>query len=204
MTTRRDTLHRMLAVTLAVGALGMVAPAGAAEPITVRIGFASVGADNRQFSGGSSAAVVHSERYLDQELRDRPEVKVEWYFFKGAGPAVNEAFANNQLDFALQGDLPQIIGRANGLKTKLGFTFRYSPAMLYMKEMVDQDFCGEPYIYNAYEQNSQWIDPQTPLRQAGVDGAGHRCRLRQFSARRPCREEHRGDHLHHQRRQSSL
>ena len=24
---------------------------------------------------------------------------------------------------------------------------------------------GEPYIYNAYEQNSQWIDPQTPLRQ---------------------------------------
>ncbi|MBD4988119.1 ABC transporter substrate-binding protein, partial [Xanthomonas citri pv. citri] len=37
----------------------------------------------------------------------------------GAGPAVNEAFANNQLDFALQGDLPQIIGRANGLKTKI-------------------------------------------------------------------------------------
>ena len=37
--------------------------------------------------------------------------------------------------------------------------------MLYMKEMVDQGFCGDPYIYNAYEQNSQWIDPQTPLRQ---------------------------------------
>lgn len=58
------------------------------------------------------------------------------------------------------------LARSKGLKTKLGFTFRYSPAMLYMKELVDQGFCGEPYIYNAYEQNSQWIDPQTPLRQA--------------------------------------
>jgi predicted dehydrogenase len=57
------------------------------------------------------------------------------------------------------------LARSQGLKTKLGFTFRYSPAMLYMKEMVDQGFCGDPYIYNAYEQNSQWIDPQTPLRQ---------------------------------------
>jgi predicted dehydrogenase len=57
------------------------------------------------------------------------------------------------------------IAREKGLKTKLGFTFRYSPAMLYMKEMVDQGFCGEPYIYNAYEQNSQWINPRTPLRQ---------------------------------------
>jgi predicted dehydrogenase len=58
------------------------------------------------------------------------------------------------------------LARSKGLKTKLGFTFRYSPAMLYMKELVDQGYCGEPYIYNAYEQNSQWIDPQTPLRQA--------------------------------------
>ena len=57
------------------------------------------------------------------------------------------------------------LAKSKGLKTKLGFTFRYSPAMLYMKELVDQGFCGEPYIYNAYEQNSQWIDPQTPLRQ---------------------------------------
>ncbi len=61
------------------------------------------------------------------------------------------------------------LARGKGLKTKLGFTFRYSPAMLYMKEMVDQGFCGEPYIYNAYEQNSQWIDPQTPLRQGDHD-----------------------------------
>jgi predicted dehydrogenase len=55
--------------------------------------------------------------------------------------------------------------RAAGLKTKLGFTFRYSPAMRYMKALIDEGFVGTPYIFNGYEQNSQWIDPRTPLRQ---------------------------------------
>ena len=57
------------------------------------------------------------------------------------------------------------LARKKGLKTKLGFTFRYSPAMQYMKELIDQDFVGTPFIFNGYEQNSQWLDPQTPLRQ---------------------------------------
>ncbi len=52
------------------------------------------------------------------------------------------------------------------LKTKLGFTFRYAPAVVYAKRLIDEGFVGEPYVLNAYEQNSQWIDPQTPLRQA--------------------------------------
>ncbi len=56
--------------------------------------------------------------------------------------------------------------REQGLKTKLGFTFRYSPAMRYMKTLIDQGYIGTPYIFNGYEQNSQWIDPQTPLRQS--------------------------------------
>jgi hypothetical protein len=109
------TIRRLFAATFACGLPGTAA----ADPLTVKIGFASVGADNRQFSGGSSAAVAHAEHYLDEELRDHPEVRIEWSFFKGAGPAVNEAFANNQLDFAIQGDLPEIIGRADGLKTKI-------------------------------------------------------------------------------------
>jgi predicted dehydrogenase len=54
---------------------------------------------------------------------------------------------------------------SRGLKTKLGFTFRYSPAMRYMKALIDDGFIGEPFIFNGYEQNSQWLDPQTPLRQ---------------------------------------
>lgn len=55
--------------------------------------------------------------------------------------------------------------RDRGLKTKLGFTFRYSPGVQYAKWLIDDGFVGEPYIFNGYEQNSQWIDPQTPLRQ---------------------------------------
>ncbi|MFD2836018.1 ABC transporter substrate-binding protein [Azotobacter vinelandii] len=46
-------------------------------------------------------------------------MKIQWHFFKGAGPAVNEAFANAQLDFAGLGDLAAIIGRASGLDTRL-------------------------------------------------------------------------------------
>jgi predicted dehydrogenase len=64
-----------------------------------------------------------------------------------------------------------------GLKTKVGFTFRYSPAVRYMKELIDQGWVGTPYIYNAYEQNSQWIDPQTPLRQAPSDLESDRIRV---------------------------
>ncbi len=52
-----------------------------------------------------------------------------------------------------------------GLRTKLGFTFRYSPGVLYAKSLIDGGFIGEPFIFNGYEQNSQWLDPNTPLRQ---------------------------------------
>jgi predicted dehydrogenase len=57
------------------------------------------------------------------------------------------------------------LARRQGVKTKLGFTFRYSPAMQHMKELIDQGFVGTPFIFNGYEQNSQWLDPQNPLRQ---------------------------------------
>src|ERR1022692_1255241 len=61
------------------------------------------------------------------------------------------------------------LARSKGLKTKLGFTFRYAPAVQYAKELIDTGFVGEPYIFNGYEQNSQWIDPATPLRQVSAD-----------------------------------
>ena len=58
------------------------------------------------------------------------------------------------------------LAKSKGLKTKLGFTFRYAPAIQYAKDLIDQGFVGVPYVFNGYEQNSQWIDPATPLRQA--------------------------------------
>jgi predicted dehydrogenase len=59
--------------------------------------------------------------------------------------------------------------RQRGLKTKVGLTFRYSPAMRYMRELVATGFIGTPFIFNGYEQNSQWLDPSTPLRQVDPD-----------------------------------
>jgi predicted dehydrogenase len=56
------------------------------------------------------------------------------------------------------------LARAKGLKTKVGFTFRYSPAVRYLKDMLARGDLGTPYIYNAYEQNSQWLSPRSPLR----------------------------------------
>jgi predicted dehydrogenase len=67
------------------------------------------------------------------------------------------------------------LAAAKGLKTKLGFTFRYSPGMRYMKALIDEGFIGEPFIFNGFEQNSQWLDPQNPLRQ--VDHTADQSRL---------------------------
>jgi predicted dehydrogenase len=61
------------------------------------------------------------------------------------------------------------LAKARGLKTKVGLTFRYSPAMRYMRELVATGFIGTPFIFNGYEQNSQWLDPQNPLRQVDPD-----------------------------------
>ena len=61
------------------------------------------------------------------------------------------------------------LARSRKLKTKLGFTFRYSPAMQHMKELINKGFVGTPFIFNGYEQNSQWLDPNTPLRQVDIN-----------------------------------
>lgn len=61
------------------------------------------------------------------------------------------------------------LAKSRGLKTKLGFTFRYAPAVQYARKLIDDGFVGTPYIFNGYEQNSQWIDPQTPMRQVDPD-----------------------------------
>jgi predicted dehydrogenase len=55
------------------------------------------------------------------------------------------------------------IAKSKNLKTKVGLTFRYAPAVQYMFELVREGFVGDPYIFNGYEQNYQWINPDTPM-----------------------------------------
>jgi NMT1/THI5 like len=58
---------------------------------------------------------MHLRGMLEEEFR-ADGIKIVWSFLRGAGPAVNELFANNLTDFASLGDLPSIVGRASGLK----------------------------------------------------------------------------------------
>lgn len=99
------------------GVLVFLSGAAIADPITIRIGSPSLGG-NFTPSGGISLATFIDARNLLQEEFAKDGIAVEWTFFNGAGRAINEAFANNQLDFAYLGDLAAIIGRANGLDTK--------------------------------------------------------------------------------------
>lgn len=52
---------------------------------------------------------------------------------------------------------------SKGLKTKVGLTFRYAPAMMYMRDLIREGFIGTPFIFNGYEQNSQFISPDIPV-----------------------------------------
>ncbi len=55
------------------------------------------------------------------------------------------------------------LARSKGLKTKVGLTFRYAPAVMYAFDLIRQGFVGQPFIFNGYEQNSQWLDPDNPM-----------------------------------------
>lgn len=98
-------------------AIALAASAQAA-PDTIRIGVATAGGGDPVTWGGSPGGVARANNWLEEEFK-ASGIKVEWLFFKGAGPAVNEALSNKQIDFAYQGDLPSIVGRSNGLKTKV-------------------------------------------------------------------------------------
>lgn len=91
--------------------------AEAGKPPAIRIGIAATGVGGRPFVGGGPFSVAHVNRYLEQEF-EKDGIPVEWHFFKNAGAAVNEAYSGGQLDFAMQGDMPQLIARAGGLKVK--------------------------------------------------------------------------------------
>lgn len=106
--TRALLLTAMFHTTLSV----------AADPLVVRIGVATQGYGDPPTFGGSPDATAQLQRRYEDALRPLG-AQIKWIFFKGAGPAVNEALANKQLDFADQGDLPAVLGRANGIKSHI-------------------------------------------------------------------------------------
>lgn len=114
------THRNKLAVLVAALALALfnALPARADAPTVIRMAYPGVGVGNRPVVGGSSAATVHLRGMLEEEF-EKDGIQIAWSFLRGAGPAVNELYANGLVDFSLLGDLPSIIGRSGGLKTRV-------------------------------------------------------------------------------------
>jgi predicted dehydrogenase len=57
--------------------------------------------------------------------------------------------------------------RRRKLVTHMGFTFRYSPAVQFLRDLVRDGFVGEVYHLQGFEENAQLVDPNTPLPRIG-------------------------------------
>ena len=106
---------------------------------------------------------------IDVVTRDSQHFEINWAAVEAGKHVLSEKPVAHD-----HRDVRRIAGlaAARGLKTKVGFTFRYSPAVRYMKAMIDSGVLGTPFIYNAYEQNSQWLSPLSPLRSQERVGEG--------------------------------
>ncbi len=111
--------------------LTAVSLSSASAETLLRFGFPGVGADARAYSSGDVLNYARAREVFEKEFANDKDVKLSWTFFRGAGPALNEAVASGQLDFFVLGDLPAIVGRSRGLDHKfLLTTSRHSPIYL--------------------------------------------------------------------------
>ncbi|MFC5694755.1 ABC transporter substrate-binding protein [Pseudomonas sp. GCM10022186] len=100
-----------------LGAFPLAAQAATAQPDAIRIAVPDLSAGSEHSAGGV-VDVLRNRQTLEQEFA-KDGIRIDWRFFKGAGPVINEALANGQADFAYLGDLAAIIGKANGLDTRV-------------------------------------------------------------------------------------
>jgi sulfonate transport system substrate-binding protein len=92
--------------------------AAEAKPTMIRLASPLVGSGNRPVGYGSYYATTQTLGLLEKEFQ-KDGIKVQWNNFKGAGPAINESYANGLVDITWLGDLPALIGKASRLDTKL-------------------------------------------------------------------------------------
>lgn len=104
----------------ALAAVVLFGGAAAAETV-IRFGHPGVGTENRPYAFGDATTYARARELIEKEFANDKDVKIEWTYFRGAGPALNESVAAGQLDFFLLGDLPAIVGRARGLDHKFIF-----------------------------------------------------------------------------------
>jgi sulfonate transport system substrate-binding protein len=83
--------------------------------------------------GTAVIGVLRAKNYLEDEFKAEG-VKIEWQFPRGTGPAINEAIASGQLDFANYGGLPNIVGKGAGLPTKVLASYGSTPNYLLVRK----------------------------------------------------------------------
>lgn len=109
----------ILAVVAAVSVTGGIKPAlvkaESSEEKVIRVGG----------PGSEEAAlnmelmnVAYRQGYLEDELK-KAGYQLEFTLFAGAGPALNEALASDELDVVTYGDLPAFVGKSNGVDTTI-------------------------------------------------------------------------------------
>ncbi|UXY16054.1 ABC transporter substrate-binding protein [Chitiniphilus purpureus] len=110
-------LFQRLTAAALFAATTLIAHANGLPPV-VRIGVASPSVGNPPRYTTGSIGLARHQGLIDAEFKGTG-TRIEWFFFKGAGPAVNEALTNRQLDIVFQGDLPSLMAKAAGLNTRL-------------------------------------------------------------------------------------
>ena len=106
---------RMIRTLVTLAALA-VATQAADVPKVIRLGWVG-NKYNKAFTGGIVGYAQETQAWEKEFAKDG--IKIEWSFFTGTGPAINEAVANGQIDIASSGDLPSTSGRSNGLPTRV-------------------------------------------------------------------------------------
>ena len=108
---------------IAVSAILIGSAHAQTQPEVIRFG--GFGQGFGQPYGVALLAIAQGKDFIADEFKGT-QVKLTFEYFTGTGPAINEAIANNRLDFAQYGSLPNIVGRAAGLPTRILASYGYT------------------------------------------------------------------------------
>jgi len=81
---------------------------------------------------------------VDVVTGNRPHFQISWDVLSAGKHVLCEKPVH--MDYRKTREAAELAA-SRGLRTKLGFTFRYAPAVRYAKELIDSGFVGEPYIW---------------------------------------------------------
>lgn len=109
-------MFKKITVLTALAAALMSGAVAVAGELPEEIRFGDVGFGFGKPFGVGLLAIADAKGFIADEFKGTG-VRLDWTYFTGTGPAINEAFANGQVDFAYYGAVPNIVGAANGLDT---------------------------------------------------------------------------------------